>query len=70
MKRIFKTAEVLRILYSDGWVIKTIKGDHRQLVHPTKPGKVTVSGQLSKPVPNKNLKSIERQSGLKIQETN
>jgi predicted RNA binding protein YcfA (HicA-like mRNA interferase family) len=51
-------------------VIKTIKGDHRQLHHPTKPGKVTVSGQLSKPVPNSNLKSIERQSGLKIQETN
>ncbi|MDR1022666.1 MAG: type II toxin-antitoxin system HicA family toxin [Prevotellaceae bacterium] len=70
MKRIFKTLEVLKILYADGWSIKAIKGDHRQLHHPTKPGKVTVSGKLSAPVPNSNLKSIERQSGVRIQETN
>jgi predicted RNA binding protein YcfA (HicA-like mRNA interferase family) len=70
MKRIFKTAEVLKILHDDGWEIKAIKGDHRQLVHPTKSGKVTVSGKLSSPVPNVNLTSIERQSGLKIKEIN
>jgi predicted RNA binding protein YcfA (HicA-like mRNA interferase family) len=34
--------EVLRILYEDGWMDKTQKGSHLQLVHPTKSGKVTV----------------------------
>jgi predicted RNA binding protein YcfA (HicA-like mRNA interferase family) len=68
MKRKFKVSEVLRILFSDGWTIKAVRGDHRQLIHPTKSGKVTVAGKLSKPIPPNTLSSIETQSGLTIKE--
>lgn len=32
---------MLRRLQEDGWVVKTQRGSHRQLVHETKLGKVT-----------------------------
>ncbi|MGI5839297.1 MAG: type II toxin-antitoxin system HicA family toxin [bacterium] len=56
--------EVLQTLHSDGWVIKNTEGSHVQLIHPTKPGKVTV------PHPRKDLKpkvlyNILKQAGLK-----
>lgn len=57
--------EILDILHADGWVrIKSNSGDHRQLKHPSKPGRVTVDGKLSKDVPPKMWKSMLRQAGL------
>jgi predicted RNA binding protein YcfA (HicA-like mRNA interferase family) len=38
-----------------------------QLVHPTKPGTVTVSGHPSDDVHPKTLKSVLRQAGLEEQ---
>ena len=38
--------EVLRLLKSDGWYRVKATGGHRQLKHPTKPGRVTVSGKV------------------------
>ena len=46
MKR-YKVRQVLELLRKDGWEIKKWKGDHRQLCHPTKKGKVTVNGKES-----------------------
>jgi predicted RNA binding protein YcfA (HicA-like mRNA interferase family) len=37
-----KIKDLLKLLKQDGWLEKTQKGSHLQLVHPTKPGKVTV----------------------------
>jgi predicted RNA binding protein YcfA (HicA-like mRNA interferase family) len=59
--------DILRVLEADGWVIKHHVGSHVQLVHPTKPGKVTV------PHPKKDLapgtvKSIARQAGLTLED--
>lgn len=54
--------EVLKRLNRDGWVVLRTRGDHRQLKHPTKPGKVTVSGHLSDEVHPKTLASIWRQA--------
>ena len=34
-------------LHDDGWYIVTTRGSHRQLKHPTKPGRVTVHGKPS-----------------------
>lgn len=56
--------ELIRLLEADGWLLKSIKGDHHQFVHPEKPGKVTI------PHPAKDLKkgtvsSVLRQAGLK-----
>jgi predicted RNA binding protein YcfA (HicA-like mRNA interferase family) len=60
-----KGREVLRLLERDGWRSVPAKGGHRQLKHPTKPGRVTVPGNLGKDVPPGTLNSILKQAGLK-----
>lgn len=62
MKR-YKVRQVLELLRKDGWEIKKWKGDHRQLCHPTKKGKVTVNGKESDTVDQNNLNSIWKQAG-------
>ncbi|MBO4461738.1 MAG: type II toxin-antitoxin system HicA family toxin [Lachnospiraceae bacterium] len=52
-----------RELLKDGWVFKNQEGSHRNYVHPTKPGKVTI------PFHKKDLKKnterlIRKQAGL------
>ena len=47
--RSYSSREILRMLHRDGWVEKNQRGSHIQLVHPVKPGKVTV------PHPRKDL---------------
>lgn len=55
--------EVLRRLRADGWVVKRRgPGDHVQLVHPEKPGKVTVD-MSARDIPLGTLRSIFRQAG-------
>jgi predicted RNA binding protein YcfA (HicA-like mRNA interferase family) len=58
-----KVSEVLRQLNDDGWFQVKSKGSHRQFRHPTKPGRVTISGKPSHTVPSGTLKSIFRQAG-------
>jgi predicted RNA binding protein YcfA (HicA-like mRNA interferase family) len=43
-----KVSEILQLLRQDGWVLAAQRCSHRQFVHPTKPGRVTVSGKPSK----------------------
>ncbi len=62
MKR-YKVRQVLDLLRKDGWEIHKWKGDHRQLKHPTKKGKVTVNGKESDTVDQNNLNSIWKQAG-------
>jgi predicted RNA binding protein YcfA (HicA-like mRNA interferase family) len=64
MKRVHKVSEVLKLLNDDGWRLKNIRGDHRQFVHPTKRGKVTVAGKLSESLLPKTLKSIQIQARI------
>lgn len=45
MKR-YKVKEILKLLSEDGWILKNQRGSHRQFVHPTKLGKVTVNNKL------------------------
>ncbi|MGI9002789.1 MAG: type II toxin-antitoxin system HicA family toxin [Pseudonocardia sp.] len=59
-----KIAEVLKLLADDGWELKRTRGSHRQYVHPTKPGKVTVPGKLRDDLHPKTQASIMRQAGL------
>lgn len=61
-----KVSFLLKALHDDGWYLAYTKGDHRQYKHPTKPGKVTVNGKPSADVDGSLLKSIEKQSGLKL----
>ncbi|HEX3449529.1 MAG TPA: type II toxin-antitoxin system HicA family toxin [Isosphaeraceae bacterium] len=53
----------MRRLRVDGWVRVKSKGGHRQFKHPTKPGRVTVSGKASHTVPPGTLASIRKQAG-------
>ncbi len=59
------STEIIRALKNDGWKLERMKGSHHHFVHATKPGVVTVVPP-SKDIPLGTLKSIERQSGLKI----
>jgi len=60
-----RTAEILKILYSDGWYeLKKKPGSHVQLKHPKKPGKVTVPMHAGD-IPQGTANSILKQAGLK-----
>jgi predicted RNA binding protein YcfA (HicA-like mRNA interferase family) len=59
-----KVRDVLKTLAKDGWALKNTEGSHRQFVHPTKPGKVTVAGKPSLDLDPKTAKSIMKQAGL------
>ena len=59
-----KAREILKILREDGWIEKTQKGSHLQLVHSIKKGKVTVPIHGGD-IPKGTLNSILKQAGLK-----
>ena len=56
--------QVVKLLKEDGWLEKDQKGSHLQLIHPTKPGKVTVPIH-SGDIPKGTLNAILKQAGLK-----
>lgn len=60
-----KVTEILERLQRDGWCLVATRGSHRQLKHPTKPGRVTVAGKPSDDLAPGTLNSILKQSGLK-----
>lgn len=57
--------EVIRLIEAEGWYQVAQKGSHRQFKHPTKPGKTTVT-HPERDIPVGTLKSIERQTGVKL----
>jgi predicted RNA binding protein YcfA (HicA-like mRNA interferase family) len=57
--------DVIAALRVDGWYEVAQKGSHVQFKHPTKPGRVTVV-HPAREIPKGTLRSIERQSGLKL----
>ena len=58
-------ATILPLLHADGWHLVATRGSHRQLKHPSKPGRVTVAGKPSDDLAPGTLNSILKQSGLK-----
>lgn len=59
-----KPKEMEKIILADGWIFRSQRGSHRNYIHPTKPGKVTIpfhNGDLDKGTEN----SIKKQAGLK-----
>ncbi|MCR4570906.1 MAG: type II toxin-antitoxin system HicA family toxin [Bacteroidales bacterium] len=68
MKR-YKVGQVLKLLRRDGWVIKRIRGDHRQLRKAGgASGTVTVSGKESDVLSQEILNSIWKQAGWQRKE--
>jgi predicted RNA binding protein YcfA (HicA-like mRNA interferase family) len=59
--------EIIALLRADGWRHAATTGGHWHFKHPVKPGKVTVP-HPRKDLPIGTLKSIERQSGVKLKD--
>lgn len=59
------STEIIRRIEADGWYLVRVKGSHHHFRHPTKPGVTTVK-HPAKDFPIGTLKSIERQSGVKL----
>jgi len=53
------------MLEREGWVLVKTSGSHRQFKHPSKSGRVTVSGASGDDMPKGTLASVLRQAGLK-----
>jgi predicted RNA binding protein YcfA (HicA-like mRNA interferase family) len=61
-----KSREVISALRGDGWREVPRNGtSHVQFKHPVKPGRVTVP-HPERDIPVGTLRSIEKQSGLKL----
>ncbi len=57
--------DVISALRADGWFEVNHEGSHKQFKHSTKTGRVTVV-HPSRDIPGGTLRSIEKQSGLKL----
>jgi predicted RNA binding protein YcfA (HicA-like mRNA interferase family) len=57
--------DVNSALKVDGWREVAQKGSHVRFKHPAKPGRVTVV-HPDRDIPKGTLRSIERQTGLKL----
>jgi predicted RNA binding protein YcfA (HicA-like mRNA interferase family) len=62
-----KSRDVIAALNKDGWQQVAQKGSHVQFKHPAKAGRVTVP-HPKRDIPIGTLRSIEKQSGLKLRE--
>ena len=60
-----KSADIIKALEADGWREASQKGSHKQFKHPTKTGRVTVPHPV-KDMPPGTLRSIEKQSGVRL----
>lgn len=56
--------EVIRRLQKEGWYVKDQKGSHKQFIHPSKKGKVTIPIH-SGDIPPGTLNAIFKQVGWK-----
>lgn len=63
---IWKNRDIRKIIEKDGWYEYECSGSHRQFKHPTKKGRVTLSGKPSDDVSPGLLKSIFQQAKLPI----
>jgi predicted RNA binding protein YcfA (HicA-like mRNA interferase family) len=59
-----KVRDVIARIEADGWFLVRTKGSHRQFHHASKPGTVTVAGQLGTDMPPGTLGSVWKQAGL------
>jgi len=59
-----KVRDLVRILESKAWRLKTTRGSHRQFLHLHKGMVVTVPGQQGKDVPTGTLRAILRSAEI------
>jgi len=56
------------MLHEDGWVLARTRGSHHHFRHPSKPGTVTVPGNINFDLHPKTLASIFKQASLNKEE--
>ena len=61
------SAQIIKLLKADGWLLVHTVGSHHQFRHPTKPGNVTVPHPKKDP-PLPTVRSIMKQVGIQSQE--
>lgn len=61
-----KVREVIRQSRQAGWREVRVRGSHRQFTHPARSGVVTVYGNASRDMPIGLLRSVEKQSGVRL----
>jgi len=59
-----KSADLVKLIQAEGWVLRGVKGSHHVFKHPTRPGHISV------PHPKKDLgvglaQKLLKQAGLK-----
>ncbi|MGD9614115.1 MAG: type II toxin-antitoxin system HicA family toxin [Alphaproteobacteria bacterium] len=59
------SGDIIRALERDGWKLVRITGSHHHFRHPVKQGVATVP-HPRRDIPTGTLRSIEKQSGLKL----
>jgi predicted RNA binding protein YcfA (HicA-like mRNA interferase family) len=59
------SAEVIKMIKAEGWKLKRINGSHHHFNHTARPGIVTVP-HPKRDIPVGTLKSIEKQSGVRL----
>jgi len=59
-----KSADVIKRLEAEGWLLSRVKGSHHQFKHPTKPGLVTIPHPKAD-IPKGTFHSIAKQAGWK-----
>lgn len=63
--QVMNSRDVIKKIGTEGWYQVAVKGSHHQFKHAAKKGRVTVQ-HPRKDMPIKTLKSIEKQSGVKL----
>lgn len=59
-----KVRDVIKLVEAEGWFYVSITGSPRQYEHPTRKGRVNISGNLNDDVRPATLKSIRQQAGI------
>ncbi|MBM3997254.1 MAG: addiction module toxin, HicA family [Planctomycetes bacterium] len=59
-----KVRKIIKLIEADGWYRIKAKSGHRQYIHPFKPGRVPLPGQMNEELDPKTQKSILKQAGL------
>lgn len=65
MAKSLPSREIIRLIEKAGWRLVRTTGSHHHFRHPGRAGTVTVPHPV-KDMPPGTLKSIERQSGVKL----
>ena len=60
-----RVRDVIKLIEADGWYLVDTKGSHRQFKHPSKKGRVTISGKPGDDLASGTLNSVLKQAQLK-----